>query len=212
MKKTPLQMKDIDFEKIKHKEVKNLIKKQIDNGVSTFDDLRETYYPGEDLSKHKIHEKEFFIAGPVESVWDHFLIADPSEVWNGDMISFGLMVSGNSNEIVYPGEKCSAAEAGQVFYVCLNIFAGILKVAVSHKIVGVDHKNKIMTLSYVEGGETIGKQDIKISATESGNTKITHTTFYKGQSGFREKYLYPYFHTKAINEFHANMRNSYQMS
>jgi glucosamine 6-phosphate synthetase-like amidotransferase/phosphosugar isomerase protein len=126
------------------------------------------------------------------------------------MISFGLMVSGKSNEIFYPGEKCSAAQPGQVFYVCLNIIGNFLKIAVTHKIIGVDHENKIMTLSYVEGGETVGKQDIQLSQTNDGNTKITHTTYYKGQPGFREKYLYPYFHTKAIKEFHANLRNSYK--
>jgi hypothetical protein len=203
-------MKDIDFNKIKHKEVKKLIEAQKKNGVSTFEDLRETYFPGEDLSKHKIHIKEFFVEGPVESVWEHYLVADPSEVWNGNMISFGLMVSEKSNEIVYPDEKCSAAEVGQVFYVCLNIIGSFLKIAVTHKIIGIDHENKIMTLSYVEGGETVGKQDIQLSKTESGNTKITHKTFFIGQPGFREKWLYPYFHTKAINEFHANMRKSFK--
>ena len=162
----------------------------------------------EDLSGHKIHEKEFFINVPLEKAWNHYLTADPSEVWNGNMINFALMVSENTNEIVYPGESCPAAEPGQVFYVCLNIFADVLRLAVSHKIIGIDHKNKIMTLSYVKGGETVGKQDIKLSAANEADTKITHTTFYKGQPGFREKYLYPFFHTKAIKEFHTNMKNS----
>ncbi len=207
---TQLQMNDIQFDKISQKEVKRLIKTQMKNGISTFEDLQETYIPGEDLSMHKIHVREYFIEGALEAVWNHYLVADPSEVWNGDMISFGLMVSGNSNEIVYPGQKSSGAEAGQVFYVCLNIFAGILKIAVSHKIISVDNDKKIMTLSYVKGGETVGKQDIQLSATKDGKTKITHTTFYKGQPGFREKYLYPFFHTKAINEFHANMKKRFK--
>ena len=208
MMDTKLQMKDIDFGKIRFKEVKTLIETQMNNGVSSFEDLKETYFQGEDLSTHKIHEKEFFIKAPLDKVWDHYLTANPSEIWNGDMINFALMVSENSNDIIYPGEPCPAAEPGQVFYVCLNIFADILKLAVSHKIIGVDHENKIMTLSYVKGGETIGKQDIKLTSTVKGGTKITHTTHYKGQPGFREKYLYPFFHTKAIKEFHANMKNS----
>ena len=210
MMDTKLEMKNIEFNKIRFKEVIKLIETQLKNGVSTFEDLRETYYSGEDLSEHKIHRKEYFINGTVDSVWNHYLIADPSDVWNGDMISFGLMVSGESNEIVYPGDPCRAAEPGQVFYVCLNIVGSFLKIAVTHKIIGVDHENRIMTLSYVEGGETVGKQDIQLSSTDDGNTKITHTTFYRGRPGFREKYLYPYFHTKAINEFHANMKNSFK--
>ncbi len=210
MKETRLQMKDIQFDRIKQKEVKSLIEEQIANGVSSFDSLRETYHPGEDLSKHKIHEKIFFMEAPLDEAWKHYTIANPSEVWNGDMISFGLMVSDNSNEIVYPNDDYSGAEPGQVFYVNLNIFGGLLKLAVSHKIIGVDHNNRIMTLSYVEGGETIGKQEIKLTESKDSNTKITHTTFYKGQSGFREKWLYPFFHTKAITEFHTNLRNSYK--
>ena len=210
MTDTQFQMKDIDFEKIQQKEVKKLIEAQIQNGVSTFDDLRETYYSGEDISKYKIHEKVFLMDAPLEVAWHHYVVTDPSRAWNGKMISFVLMVSGNANEILYPGEKFSATEVGQIFYLSLNIIAGIVKVAVSHKIIGVDHANKIMTLSYVAGGETVGKQDIKLTQTVDGKTKITHTTYYRGKSEFREKYLYPFFHTRAVKEFHSNIRNSFK--
>ncbi len=207
-----LKMEDIDFEKIQFNEIKKLIKTQMKNGVSTFGDLRETYFPGEDLLQHKIHEMDFYFDAPLENVWDHYLTAEPSIVWNGKMISFGLMVSEKTNEIIYPGDSCPDAGPGQVFYVCLKIIGEFLKIAVSHKIIGIDHDNKIMTLSYVEGGETVGKQDIKLSETADGNTKITHTTFYKGKPGFREKYLYPFFHTKAIKEFHNNLKNSFSQA
>ena len=210
MKEKRLQLKDIQFDKIQQNDVKNLIGKQMAKGVLSFDDLRETYFLGEDISEHKIHIKEFFINGHLEIVWKHYTTANPSDVWNGDMISFGLMVSSDSNEIVYPGENYIGAKPGQVFYVSLKIFGGLINLAVSHKIIGVDHDKKMMTLSYVEGGETVGKQEIQLSENPDGGTKITHTTFYKGQPGFREKWLYPYFHTRAITEFHANLRNSYK--
>jgi len=210
MTDTQFQLKDIDFEKIQQKEVKKLIETQIKDGVSTFDGLHETYYSGEDISKHRIHEKIFLLEVPLEVAWKQYMITDPSKAWNGNMITFALMVSGKSNEIFYPGEKYNTVEVGQIFYLSMNIFARIIKVAVSHKIIGIDHTNKIMTLSYVAGGETIGKQDIKLTQTTDGNTKITHTTFYRGKSEFREKYLYPFFHTRAVKEFHSNIRNSFK--
>lgn len=211
MKDAQLQMRDIRFDKIRQNDVKNLIKKQMTNGVLSFGDLRETYDPGVDLSEHKIHVKEYFINGPLDKVWKHYTTANPSEVWNGEMISFGLMVSGSPHEIVYPNEKYSGAKPGQVFYVSLKIFGGLINIAISHKIIGVNHDEKIMTLSYVEGGETEGMQKIQLTQSKEGTTKITHTTYYKGRSAFREKWLYPWFHSKAIDEFHANLRNSFKL-
>ena len=46
MMDTQLQMKDIDFKKIRFKEVKTLIETQMENGVSNFGDLKETYHEG----------------------------------------------------------------------------------------------------------------------------------------------------------------------
>lgn len=210
MKDSQFQMKDIQFDKIKQKEVKNLIEKQMKSGVLTFDDLRETYTFGEDLSTHSTHERSYLVETPVADIWDHYMTANPSEVWNGSMISFGLLVGGASKEIVYPQDDYNGASIGQVLYVNLNVFGGLIKLAVTHKIIDIDPVKKNMTFSYVEGGKSIGKQQIQFTAEPDGSTKITHLTFYKSDSVFREKCLYPYFHTKAIDEYHANMQNSFK--
>ena len=43
---------------------------------------------------------------------------------------------------------------------------------------------------------------------ENGKTEVSHHTFYRSGSWFRDKFIYPYFHTKAINEFHGNVRRA----
>lgn len=208
MKKTQHRMAEIQLDRIEQNDVKKLLRLQMANGVSNFNDLRATYSQGDDLSEHKIHVKTFFINASLDRVWQHYNTANPAAVWNGEMLSFGLMVSGSAGEIVYPGDPYMGAQSGQVFYVSLKIFGGLLRLAIAHKIIDVDEGEKSFTLSYVEGGETVGMQKILLTEAQNDNTKITHTTYYKGRSPFREKWLYPWFHDKAISEYHANMRRS----
>ena len=134
--------------------------------------------------------------------------ANPAEVWNGNMLSFGLMVSKDDGQIMYADEEYSAAKVGQVFYINLNILGGIIKLPVAHEIIAIESENKYFELSYIEGRKNIGKQRIAFSEASDGNTEIVHTTYYKSDSNFRDSYIYPFFHSKAIGEWHKNMADS----
>lgn len=200
-------MKKIDLKRIPQKSIVAFIQEQMDNSVLSFGEVKSTYTKGEDLSQYLIHEEIFKIPHPPEKVWEHYMTANPSKVWKGKMVSFGLMISKEDEEIMYIGEKYTKAKVGQVFYIEINVF-GIKKIAVSHEIITIEPEKNYFELSYVEGGNAVGKQRLTFYRTADGETRIVHTTYYKSDSVFRDRYIYPFFHTKAINEYHANMINS----
>ena len=119
-------MKKIDLKRIPQKSIVAFIQEQMDNSVLSFGEVKSTYTKGEDLSQYLIHEEIFKIPHPPEKVWEHYMTANPSKVWKGKMLSFGLMISKEDEEIMYIGEEYTRAKVGQVFYIELNIF-GIKK-------------------------------------------------------------------------------------
>jgi hypothetical protein len=200
-------MKSIALDKIPQKRIREFIQVQLDNNIHSPSEVKSTYSKGDDLSSHLMHEEIYTIPFPLDIVWTHYVKANPNEVWNGKMLSFGLMVSKHEDEVMYVGEDYTEAKVGQVFYINLNIF-GLVTVAVSHEIIAVESDKKYFELSYVEGGKSVGKQRISFFETGEGETHIVHTTYYKSDSNFRDRYIYPFFHTRAIGEYHGNMVNS----
>jgi hypothetical protein len=123
------------------------------------------------------------------------------------MVSFGLLVSTWNNEILYRGDQnYTGIDTGQVIFVNLRILKGLYNLAVGLEIVDIDNTRKSITYSYIKGGKSRGKQTLYFRPTGKGYTRIIHQTAFKGDSFIRDRYLYPYFHRIAINEFHRNMK------
>ena len=201
-------MKNIILDRIPQKSIRAFIQAQLKNNINAISDLKSTYTKGEDLSKFLIHQVDYKVPHALQKVWQHYMTANPGEVWNGNMLSFGLMVSKYDGEIMYVDEEYSAAKVGQVFYINLNILGGIIKLPVAHEIIAIESEKNYFELSYIEGRKNIGKQRIAFSESSNGNTEIVHTTYYKSDSNFRDRYIYPFFHSKAIGEWHKNMADS----
>ena len=199
-------MKGISLNKIPQKSIRSFIQEQINNNVNCIQDLKSTYKRGDDLTGYLQHEEVYHIAKNQEDVWHHYLKANPNTVWNGKMVSFGLLVSKHDDEVMYVDEEYSEVKVGQIFYINLNILKGFLKIAVSHEIIAVNPDENYIEISYVEGSKSFGKQRISIEKTTHGNTKVVHTTYYKSKSNFRDRYLYPFFHSKVLTEYHNNMK------
>lgn len=201
-------MKSIEFERIPQKGIRNFIHEQMGKNVHSPSDIKSTYEKGQDLSSFLIHEEVFKLPFSPEKVWKHYMTANPTKVWNGKMLSFGLMLSKYEDEIMYIGEDYSEAKTGQVFYLTINVLGGLIKVPVAHEIISIEPEKNYFELSYVDGSKSFGKQRIAFYRTGEGTTRIVHTTYYKSDSEFRDRYIYPYFHTKAISEYHHNMLTS----
>lgn len=188
--------------------VSSLIYQQQEQGAKTFNDLVSTRPTDDNINDHHVVVDEFTVDAPVDKVFDHYVGANPSEAWNGgNLVQFGLALSKRTGEVFYPGQGYPGAEVGHVFYIHLNIWS-MKKICMAQEIVEVDKANGIIVFSYVKGGKTDGMQEIKFVSQADGTTKIVHTSYFKGVSAFRDKYLYPYFHGMVVAKFHENLAKS----
>jgi len=194
-------MKDVTLERIPQKRIRAFIK----NNISSLEDLRPSHCKGDPIDNFLTHEEQFYLNYPMDMVWEYYLKTNPSKIWNGNFVSFGLMLSRQDNRIMYADEPYVEAEVGQVYFMNLKIFKGLYQLAVSHEIIEINREKKSFDLSYIEGGKSIGFQRIALHNNGANKTKIIHSSFYKSKSKFRDRFIYPYFHTKVLKEYHSNM-------
>jgi hypothetical protein len=196
----------VDLEKIKQKRVRQFI---TNNGliqVSGFSKLQPVCYKPEDAASYRKHFQSFLIKKNIESVWNTYTTIHPKEAWNGEMVSFGLQYSQKNSTVNYLNEPYAGMEKGQIIILNLRILWGILTIAVAHEIADVNKSEWLIKLCYMKGGASEGSQWITLKETPEGFTEVSHLTLYKSDSKFRDTKLYPRLHTKAISEFHRNVK------
>ena len=145
----------LDLNLISQPAVKKLINRHISEGMDQFNDIVSTYKKGDDLSNYSIHNASYSYPINRDKVWQQYIEGNPSEAWNGKLLSFGALISKNSESVLYPGGKYEGAKAGQVLYLNLNLLLGQFQLAVAHEIIVVNHEEKYMDLSYVVGADSI---------------------------------------------------------
>lgn len=197
---------DFNFEKIPYKKVRNYIHDQVDNQILTIYDLQPT------LEKKKVPEGfacqdiHYIVDADVNAVWERYVQTSPEELWNGKRLSFSLLCSKPSEQIVYSGDESVKVDTGQVIYLNFRILRGVYNLAMAFEIIDVDEDSKTIEFSYIEGNKSKGKQCVVFRPTPDGKTEIVHSSYFKSDSKVRDKYIYPFFHKRATNEFHRNMR------
>jgi hypothetical protein len=201
-----VHVSEVDFERIKHKKIKKFI---IDYGLlngAGFTRLQPLCYNPEDKDSYHKHYKTFLIKRSIESVWETYVKIHPMEAWNGEMVSFGLQYSRTNDRISYLADDYTGMQKGQIIILNLRLFWGLLNIAVAHEVAEVNEKEYMIKLCYMKGGASEGSQWITLHKTTDGFTEVSHQTFYKGKSNFRDTKLYPRLHTKAITEFHLGVK------
>ncbi len=198
----------IDLNRIPQRKIRTLVNSQInDNNIKSFHEIRSTYRKGQDLRGYRMLESVYYLKEIPGNVWKTYQNTSPAESWNGSMISFGLLLSKSTNTVMYNNDKYYAGiDTGQVFYVNLKIMKGLYNLAVGLEIIHIDSLHRSITFSYLKGGKSQGEQTIFFRPTKKGYTEIIHETAFKSGSFIRDRYLYPYFHKIAIDEFHRNMK------
>ncbi len=124
------------------------------------------------------------------------------------MLQFGLQYCRNNNKLSYIDDEYTGAKAGQIVLIRVKALGGLAKVAVGHEITSINDEQHSLETSYLVKGKSLGSQRIQLSICKEGYTEISHSTLYKSGSWLRDKLIYPFFHTKAIREFHGNIRKS----
>lgn len=154
------------------------------------------------------HLETYIYDEDFDTVWDGYVNISPEKAWGGNMIHFHRLYSRLSQEEVFPGEVYTGGmREGQVLILNLHVFNGAIKLQVGHEVMKIDKEKKFIKICYLEISKSEGSQFVTFKILPNGSTEVSHKTFYRSGSLFRDKVIYPYFHTKAINEFHGNVRN-----
>ena len=197
---------EVDLSRIKQEKVREYV---VQNGLQEpngFAAMQTSCYDPAAKETYHTHHETFVIRQSVADVWRTYTTIEPKEAWNGEMVSFGLQYSRRSKTISYLEDGYTGMEVGQVIILHLRLFWGLLKIAVAHEVVEVNETEKLIKLCYMAGGASVGSQWIVLHETGDGHTEVSHKTLYKSSSTFRDTRLYPRLHTKAIAEFHRNVK------
>ena len=201
-----LMMDDINLEQIQQRKVRKYIESEIKEGKHQISDIQSSWNSGNDLSSFSKKEMTFFLRGNLEDIWRGYVSADPTKSWNGLRVSFGVLLQKFPNNIFYDRDSVMGIDTGQVYFLDLKLMLGIYNVPVAFEIITVNPKEKMIEFSYIEGNKSLGVQQIQFFDVDGENTEIRHISYYKSDSRFRDRWIYPFFHKKIINDFHRNMR------
>lgn len=196
----------IDLAKVRQKQVRKFLNNFGLHSTSGFTRMQAAgYCPLDGTTYHK-HHKKFIVRQRPDLVWDAYMKIHPRDAWTGNMVSFGLQYCTKLNRVMYLHDECAGIQEGQIIILNLRLLWGALNIAVAHQIAEVNHRDMMFKLCYMVGGASAGSQWISLRPTVDGNTEVSHDTFYKSNSNFRDTKLYPALHTKAITEFHESVR------
>lgn len=196
----------IDFLKIRQKSIHKLFAGNKIQTLNHLAGLQSFCYDPQHTRKYHKHLKTFRINAPVEKVWETYKTISPQDTWKGRMVSFGVMYSRRKNQLYFQDDVYTGIEPGQLIFLNLNLLGNIAHLAVGHEVVDIFDDRKHIKICYVQNGASVGSQLIQIRKVSDTETDVVHETWYTSGSWFRDKILYPIFHTRAITEFHTNVK------
>jgi hypothetical protein len=196
----------IDFLRIKKKSIHKLFSKNKIQTLQHLADLQSFCYDPGHTKKYSKHLTSFKIKAPIEKVWETYKTISPQDTWKGRMVSFGVMYSRKKNQVSFHDDTYHGIEPGQLIFLNLNLFANVANLAVGHEVVDVLEALKQIKICYVQNGASVGTQLIHLKKINDTETEVLHETWYTSGSWVRDKILYPIFHSRAIGEFHSNVK------
>jgi len=204
------QKQEVDLEQIHYKNLrKSLLKtklhlaENIHKLIPTCPNLEDTNY--------SFHTTTFYYEQSIDSVWNAYKMINPTDAWKGKITHFGFAFNRKNGNFLYQEEAFEGLKEGQIQFLYLKYFGGLFKLNIAHELIRLDEESKEMQFCYLKYGKSQGTQIITLE-TIGNLTKVTHNTYYKSESKFRDKRIYPYFHQKTIQELHANVGDLLEMS
>ncbi len=197
----------LKLDRIRQKTVRDYIQDRGLRVARDFDRLDTTCFKPSERDSYHVHTKSFTVESDLDTVWKTYLTIPPRETWRSRMVSFGCMYCKRSKALTYLKDQYHGLREGQVLFLNISLFWGLVNIAVAHQITRIDAAEKYIEFSYIEGGKTEGSQRLIFQETADAQTRIVHRTTYRGRtkSYLREKRLYPYLHGKVIAAFHRNV-------
>jgi hypothetical protein len=202
----PVPIDSVEYLRIQHKKVRELISKQKEYGIRTFDDIHTVCYSKPDSANYRTFEKSQIIRQQIDVVWYNLVNQSPSDEFDGRIVTFGLLYSKHYQNLIYSNEPVSGLEEGQVLFFNLRMLSGIKNLAVALEVTRLDPFAKVVEYCYVDHGDTKGTQKFLLSATPEGFTEIKQITKYSCNSRLRDRRLYSFFHERIVKEFFCNIK------
>jgi hypothetical protein len=197
----------LDYSRIPQKKIIKFIERQKMEGHELFSDFYTRCFREQDsVSYHKV-TTSYLIHGKIEDVWKEYLNIRPSQAYTGRIVSFGFLYSKDDDQITYNNDPFEKMKVGQLYFFNLKLMRGVRNLGVADEVTAIDDDRKIIRFCYVDNCKTEGTQEIRLKPTIEGYTQITHDTWYKSSSRFRDRVLYPFFHSKSVSEFHHVIRD-----
>jgi hypothetical protein len=197
---------DISLGRIQQRKIREYIEHQVEEGKHNFSEIHSSWNRGVDLSVYRKKELTYFLNGRLQDIWQGYLSANPSKSWNDRRISFGLLLQKFPINIFYNQDSIAGIDTGQIYFLNLKLMQGICNIPVAFEIITINPEEKIIEFSYLEGNKSQGVQQIKFIDSDDERIMIIHRSYFKSDSHFRDKLIYPFFHKKIVNGFHRNMR------
>jgi hypothetical protein len=147
---------------------------------------------------------EISVDAPQEVLWENFSNSSPSEIWKGPRVQYAFSYSPGQKTFYYPGQKAPAFQIGQVIYNVLD-FAGV-KIMVGLTVNRINAAEHLIELAYLEGNTSKGAQVIQILKKDENHSVVKHTSYYKSESNFRDRAIYPIFHGMTTGEFYRQLK------
>jgi hypothetical protein len=196
----------IDFSRIRQPKLKQFLQKHGLVCSHSLAKIKCTNYNETLEREYFTHSKSFSIQADIDTVWNTYKTIRPDEILRGSMVSFGFMYCRKSDRVTFSDDQYHGLAAGQVLFLHLNLFSNMVNLAVGHEVTSVNDAEKNFQTCYLEQGVSAGSQHIQLNAISKTTTEVVHVTRYRSGSLFRDKVLYPSLHTRAITEFHSNVK------
>lgn len=204
---TQTRLSDVDTNRIKQKCIREFLQSQIKSGIVNFEDFRPSVNETTDSSKFNAYVSRFFLKKPISTARNAYMTIHPALVWEGKVISYGLIYSPKSKKVIFPDDAYPGLETGQVFFVEMNVLLGIIRFPICFVVTRVDLDKNEFSFSYVESGPSKGSQTIRLESNGNNETNIIHSSIHKTKNVIRDETFYPIYHRKAISEVHRNIKN-----
>lgn len=196
----------IDFSRIKQRKVRKLMTENNLSSQKDFNGMEAACFTdGEGYSKNT---KTFLVKARPDAVWNAYRNSSPKQCWGGKLVSFGVLFDSQEKPLVYADAPYGGMRVGQIIFIQLRLLKGLYKLAVAHKVVAIDDEHRSLQICYMKEGASEGSQFISLRETPEGFTEVTHDTYYKSKSKFRDRRIYPGIHEKVISEYHSNVARS----
>jgi hypothetical protein len=195
------QMSDINESHVNYRKDIELLNKV---GINCFSEIQSSVNDSSDLGAFYFHTATYTINAPIEQVWNTCIFGSPTNLWKGKTLNLSAIYCNNSNLLYYDEQQPDSLELNQVYFVNIRIMRRF-KITATLKTTNIDHAEKLIEFTYIEGNKSNGKQILRLVAISDNETKLIHDTFYKSDSKFRDKRLYPPFHQKAITDLHKKI-------